>query len=91
MPSAGVPLWTNSYDGPNGCEDHPQAVVVDRYDNVYVTGYSEYDFLAIKYSPSVALKLERIANAAVLTWGNSNFTDNWRDKSAPGAAARWCR
>jgi hypothetical protein len=79
--SAGVSLWTNIYEGPVGGEHHPQAVAVDAAGDVFVTGYSygpggsyyQYDFLTIKYSPSVPLKFERIANAAVLTWGNSNF------------------
>jgi hypothetical protein len=54
--SAGVPLWTNYYNGPiaDG-SDEGNAVVVDANDDVYVTGVSEgittfYDYVTIKYS-----------------------------------------
>jgi uncharacterized delta-60 repeat protein len=53
--SEGVPLWTNRYNGPGNDDDQAQAVVVDRRDNVIVTGYSignggNYDYTTIKYS-----------------------------------------
>ena len=38
--SAGVPLWTNRYNGPANSEDEPIAVAVDGSNNVIVTGYS---------------------------------------------------
>jgi hypothetical protein len=38
--SAGVPLWTNRYDGPENFFDHSRAVAVDRSGNVFVTGWS---------------------------------------------------
>jgi hypothetical protein len=54
--SAGVPLWTNRYDGPEATlpEGGP-AVAVDGCNNVIVTGYSTgsgggYDYATIKYS-----------------------------------------
>ena len=37
---AGVPLWTNRYDGPANGEDVPRALAVDDNGNVFVTGYS---------------------------------------------------
>ena len=57
--SAGVPLWTNRYDGPAGSDDRAQAVAVDASGNVYVTGYSTdsttgKDYLTIKYSSAGA-------------------------------------
>jgi uncharacterized delta-60 repeat protein len=52
---AGVPLWTNHYDGPESYEDSPHAVAVDGSGNVFVTGQSfsagsSWDFATIKYS-----------------------------------------
>ncbi len=53
---AGVPLWTNHYNGPGNSADSASAVAVDGGGNVFVTGYS-YDsggvsaaYATIKYS-----------------------------------------
>jgi len=51
---AGAPLWTNYYYGPGGF-DSPAGLVVDRNDNVIVTGSSTgtdtgSDYLTVKYS-----------------------------------------
>jgi len=53
--SAGVPLWTNRYNGPANNYDAAQAVVVDGSGRVYVTGSSDgssggADFTTIAYS-----------------------------------------
>ena len=53
--SAGVPLWTNRYNGPGNGPDVANAVAVDGSNNVYVTGYSPgggtfLDYATIKYS-----------------------------------------
>jgi uncharacterized delta-60 repeat protein len=63
--NAGVPLWTNRYNGPVDGEDRAQALAVDGSGNVVVTGYSEggssaLDYLTIKYSSAgVALWTNR--------------------------------
>jgi len=52
--SAGVPLWTNSYNGPGNGNDVAYAVAVDGSNNVIVTGNSyngaNNDYATIKYS-----------------------------------------
>jgi uncharacterized delta-60 repeat protein len=52
--SAGVPLWTNRYHGPNILDSYARAVVVDGSNNVIVTGTSagieSADYGTIKYS-----------------------------------------
>jgi len=48
--SAGVPLWTNRYNGPGNGNDVPSAVAVDASGNVYVTGSSGGDYATIAYS-----------------------------------------
>src|SRR5207249_1504956 len=54
---AGVPLWTNRYNGPANSDDQAQAVAVDGSGNVFVTGYSRSsgsfgseDYATIAYS-----------------------------------------
>src|ERR1051325_11130519 len=63
--SAGVPLWTNRYNGPGNADDGANAVAVDGSNNVIVTGYSYgvgsfSDYATIKYSSAgVALWTNR--------------------------------
>jgi PKD repeat protein len=58
--SAGMPLWTNRYNGPGNTADTAYAVAVDRTGNVIVTGASigsggNFDFATVKYfGPPVA-------------------------------------
>ena len=53
---AGVPLWTNRYDGPGNDQDIAKAVAVDANGNVFVTGSSygsgdnHWDYATIAYS-----------------------------------------
>lgn len=52
---AGLPLWTNRYDGPAGGDDQSRALQVDLSGNVLVTGTSAradggQEFATIKYS-----------------------------------------
>ncbi len=56
--SAGVPLWTNRYDGPENWVDAAWALALDAGGNVFVTGYSSYRsgtnsaFATVAYSSS---------------------------------------
>jgi uncharacterized delta-60 repeat protein len=60
--SAGVPLWTNRYNGPGGSVDQANAVAVDSSNNVIVAGLSTgsgmtgRNYTTIKYS-SVGIPL----------------------------------
>lgn len=53
--SAGLPLWTNRYDGPFGSFDQASAIVTDSNGNVFVTGNSygnsgSPDYATLAYS-----------------------------------------
>jgi outer membrane protein assembly factor BamB len=79
--SAGVPIWTNRYDGPGSSGDSAEAVVVDANGNVIVTGSSigaggNLDYATIAYS-----------GTGVLLWikrynGPANGNDSPRGKQS---------
>jgi outer membrane protein assembly factor BamB len=54
--ASGIPLWTNRYEAPASTANGAAGIAVDRYGNVYVTGYSRTggatadDIITIKYS-----------------------------------------
>ena len=58
--SAGVPLWTNRYNGPGNSDDYANALAVDASGNVFVTGSAtvntngDADYATIKYSSAGA-------------------------------------
>jgi hypothetical protein len=74
---AGVPLWTNRYNGPLNNEDIANAIAVDRRGNVFVTGSSTgTGAVTIKYSSSVRsrLDIQRVDNQVVLSWPDAGFS-----------------
>jgi hypothetical protein len=78
--AAGMPLWTNIYDGPANDDDSGNAVAVDANGNVFVTGYSRgtnsnTDFATIKYAgvQSIPLTMQWANNSLVLSWSNATF------------------
>jgi hypothetical protein len=82
--SAGVPLWTNRYNGPGNADDYAIAFAVDGSANVYVTGLSyrgasssSADYATIKYraqTPSpIPLQIQNVGNQVVLSWANPAF------------------
>jgi hypothetical protein len=62
---AGVPLWTNRYNGPGNGANQATAVAVDGSGNVFVTGHSGGDYATIAYSGAgVPLWTNRCAGQA---------------------------
>ena len=72
---AGVPLWTNRYNGPWNYDDKAVAMAVDGSGNVFVTGNSysandNRDYATIKYSatpPSLTIA-RTTENTVVVSW-----------------------
>jgi uncharacterized delta-60 repeat protein len=73
---AGVPLWTNRYNGPGNYDDRATALAVGTSGNVYVTGYSYSSFS----SSSSDYATIAYSGAGVPLWTNryngpGNYTD----------------
>jgi hypothetical protein len=80
--SAGVPLWTNRFNGSGNGWDEGHAVAVDGDGNTFVTGLSPgpgtgNDYATIKYSTSIVpapfLSFRRVNGQLVLSWTNAGF------------------
>ncbi|MBE2256611.1 MAG: SBBP repeat-containing protein [Ignavibacteria bacterium] len=61
--SDGVQQWIKTYNGPGNRNDWPNSIAIDRFNNIYVTGYSDSTLLSetrafttIKYSQSVGIQ-----------------------------------
>lgn len=54
LATGGVPLWTNSFNGPGNNDDRATALAVDHTGNVFVTGFSyvsgHYAYATVGYS-----------------------------------------
>ncbi len=93
---AGVPLWTNRYNGPANSDDRATALSVDGSGNIYVTGYSTgsgtgYDYVTIKYS-SAGVPLLTIArtttNTLAVSWPSPG-TDFTLQQNTNAATTNW--
>jgi hypothetical protein len=81
--TAGVPLWTNYYNGPGNGEDIPSGNGVDNHNHVIVTGSSrgsntEMDFATVAYSA-----------AGVPLWTNRFDGPAHGDDIATAVAVNW--
>jgi hypothetical protein len=79
--SAGVLVWTNTYNGSANGDDQANALAVDSVGNVFVTGSSwngtNSDIATIKYQVSqspIPLFLQKMNNQMVLSWSNAAFS-----------------
>jgi len=93
---AGVPLWTNRYNGPGNGTDRAQAVAVDAIGNVYVTGPSvgtggtyDSDYATIKYSNAGAQLWVRRYSAPAndLDWADAVAVDSRGNVVVTGSSA----
>ncbi len=66
--SAGVPLWTNRYNGPANGPDVASSIAVDTKGNVYVTGHSQQIINEIVYSDYLTIAY---SEAGLPLWTNS--------------------
>ncbi|MBP9191139.1 MAG: SBBP repeat-containing protein [Ignavibacteria bacterium] len=61
----GEKLWNRRFNGTGNSSDYPADMVIDKYNNIYVTGRSwggsstKNDYLTLKYSPSGELMWSR--------------------------------
>ena len=90
--SAGVPLWTNRYDGPWGQDDQAKAVAVDGSNDVIVTGWSD---VGIGTSPTNSVRHPtnlcatiKYSSAGVPLWTNRYlWTNAYSTRGAQAVAA----
>jgi hypothetical protein len=80
--NAGIPLWTNRYNGEGNGDDVAYAMAVDGAGNVYVTGSSPgigalSDYATVKFSIlllPIPLNFQIEDGQIVLSWTNAAFS-----------------
>ena len=72
---AGLPLWTNRYNGPLDSNDTPTGLAVDPHGDVIVTGWAlglpYYNWATIKYaetSPIIVLRSPSLTKGVFSAW-----------------------
>jgi len=75
--SNGDTVWTKSYNGTGNGEDVALAVLVDKFINVYVSGYcwngTSYDYVTVKYIQNRAPILDSVGAKNVAEGSNLTF------------------
>jgi hypothetical protein len=72
--NAGIPLWTNRYDGPGAGTDESYSLAIGPGGAVYVTGASsdtnQYDFATVKYISGPKIQPLALAGTTnlIVTW-----------------------
>ena len=96
--SAGVPLWTNRYNGPANGDDQPhtkQSLAVAP-DGVVVAGSSDgdfgpstaYDYAVVKYVPTPKLTIVASGTKVTLSWSTIAVGFGLEQNAAP-ATTNW--
>jgi len=91
----GNELWVGRYDGPAIAynSDEPSAIVVDSFDNVYVTGTSYGDGTGEDYA-TVKYSMDRDGDGLANVWeikGIDIYRDGIIDLDLPALGANWLR
>jgi hypothetical protein len=95
--SAGIPLWTDRYNGPGNGEDRAFAMAVDGSGNVFVTGSSTgtnglSDYATIKYSSAIrpSLTIARTTtNTLAVSWPSPSLGFTLQQNTNDIATASW--
>jgi hypothetical protein len=79
--AAGMPLWTNKYNGPAGGTDFPTALAADASGNIFVTGTSSQTSGSSSFADIATVKY---SSAGVGLWTN-RYADSWAVDGATDA------
>jgi uncharacterized delta-60 repeat protein len=82
--TSGVEQWVAQYNGPANMDDEANSIAIDKYGNIYVTGFSNdsdttSDFTTIKYNP--AGEEQWVAKYSGTENGNDKATELTIDKT----------